>query len=159
MPGDFCDILNMVGDIMGDKTLATTGLRKPEKALTAKFVESAKEPGKYVDGHGLFLRVQPNKRRNGCSVSSFGASGANLAWATRRSFRWQKHGRDALANRKIAQSGGDPIASKREAEAVLTFEEAARKVYALHLPTGAAQNMVRSSYRHWKPIPSRASAN
>ncbi len=41
----------------------------------------------------------------------------------------------ALANRKLSVSGGDPIRAKKEAEAVLTFEEAARKVHALHLPT------------------------
>ena len=40
-----------------------------------------------------------------------------------------------LANRKLARSGGNPLQAKREAEAVLTFEEAARKVHALHLPT------------------------
>ena len=41
----------------------------------------------------------------------------------------------ALANRKVARAGGDPLRAKREAEAVLTFEEAARKVHELHLPT------------------------
>ncbi len=40
--------------------MATKGIRKPEKALTAKFVESAREPGKSFDRHGLFLRVHPN---------------------------------------------------------------------------------------------------
>ena len=43
--------------------MATIGLRKPEKALTAKQVESTLAPGKYFDGHGLFLRVQPNGQR------------------------------------------------------------------------------------------------
>jgi integrase len=41
----------------------------------------------------------------------------------------------ALANRKLARAGGNPLQAKREAEAVLTFEESARKVHALHLPT------------------------
>ena len=34
----------------------------------------------------------------------------------------------ALANRKLARSGGDPLADKRRAEGVLTFTEAARRV-------------------------------
>ena len=41
----------------------------------------------------------------------------------------------ALANRKAARAGGDPLRAKREAEAVLTFEEAARRVHAMHKPT------------------------
>jgi hypothetical protein len=48
---------------MGDTAMATEGLRKPEKALTAQFVKSIREPGKYFDGHGLFLRVRPNGQR------------------------------------------------------------------------------------------------
>ncbi len=43
--------------------MATRGLRKPEKALTAKLVENAREPGKYFDGHGLYLRVDVNGSR------------------------------------------------------------------------------------------------
>lgn len=31
--------------------------RRVEKALTAAFVGTVKEPGKYHDGHGLFLGV------------------------------------------------------------------------------------------------------
>ena len=41
----------------------------------------------------------------------------------------------ALANRRLARAGGDPLRTKREAEAVLTFEEAARRVHELHKPT------------------------
>lgn len=115
--------------------MATEGLRKPEKALTAQFVKTAREPGKYFDGHGLFLRVQPNGARQWvqrivirgkrCELGLGNPSLVSLAEA-----------RDAaLRNRKLAQAGGDPMQAKREAEAVLTFEEAARKVHALHLPT------------------------
>ena len=41
----------------------------------------------------------------------------------------------ALDNRKAAREGKDPLQARRETEAALTFEEAARKVHALHLPT------------------------
>ena len=41
----------------------------------------------------------------------------------------------ALDNHKLARAGGDPIQSKREAEAVLTFEQAARTVHQMHRPT------------------------
>jgi hypothetical protein len=35
-------------------------IRRPEKALSARFVETVTAPGKYFDGHGLFLRVAKN---------------------------------------------------------------------------------------------------
>ncbi len=38
----------------------------------------------------------------------------------------------ALANRKIARSGGDPLADKRRSQGLPTFEEAAEKVIAIH---------------------------
>ena len=31
----------------------------PEKALSAAFVRQVKEPGRYSDGHGLYLQVDP----------------------------------------------------------------------------------------------------
>ena len=34
----------------------------------------------------------------------------------------------ALTNRKLARSGGDPLAEKRRAESIPTFAEAARRV-------------------------------
>jgi len=115
--------------------LATKGLRKPEKALTAKFVESAKEPGKYFDGHGLFLRVQPNGARQWVQRITIRGKRCELGLGNPSLVTLAEARQQALANRKLSVSGGDPIRAKKEAEAVLTFEEAARKVHALHLPT------------------------
>ena len=115
--------------------MATTGLRKPEKALTTKFVESAKEPGKYFDGHGLFLRVQPNGQRQWVQRITIRGKRCEMGLGNPALVSLAKARETALANRKLAQSGGDPIQAKREAQAVLTFEDAARKVHALHLPT------------------------
>ena len=41
---------------MGDGLMAERAPRAPSKALTARAVENAKEPGKYFDGNGLYLR-------------------------------------------------------------------------------------------------------
>jgi integrase len=41
----------------------------------------------------------------------------------------------ALQNRKLARAGGDPLQAKRTSEALLTFEEASRKVHKIHEPT------------------------
>ncbi|HVG47201.1 MAG TPA: Arm DNA-binding domain-containing protein, partial [Rubellimicrobium sp.] len=38
--------------------------RRPEKALNAAFVKSVQDPGKYFDGHGLYLRVDASGTRS-----------------------------------------------------------------------------------------------
>ncbi|MHA7849398.1 tyrosine-type recombinase/integrase [Roseovarius sp.] len=113
----------------------TGSKRHPEKALSAVFVRQVVEPGKYSDGNGLFLMVQPNgskswvqritirgKRRD---IGLGGAGYVSLAEAREM----------ALENKKLARAGGDPLQAKREAQAVLTFAEAARKVHEMHKPT------------------------
>ena len=115
--------------------MATVGLRKPEKALTAQFVKTAREPGKYFDGHGLFLRVQPNGARQWVQRIVIRGKRCELGLGNPALVSLAEARDAALANRKLAQSGGDPIRAKRESDAVLSFEEAARKVHALHLPT------------------------
>ena len=115
--------------------MATVGLRKPEKALTAQFVKTAREPGKYFDGHGLFLRVQPNGARQWVQRIVIRGKRCELGLGNPALVTLAEARDAALANRKLAQSGGDPMRAKRESDAVLSFEEAARKVHALHLPT------------------------
>lgn len=110
-------------------------LRKPAKNLTARMVQTVTEPGKYFDGHGLYLRVdkaggkfwvqriviQGKRRELGLGSLDF-VTLANARIA-------------AYENRKLARSGGDPLADRRQAKAVMTFEEAAREVHRINLPT------------------------
>ncbi|WP_210184004.1 tyrosine-type recombinase/integrase [Filomicrobium insigne] len=96
-----------------------------KKTLSAAFVRSAKKPGRYGDGNGLYLLVGP--------------SGAK-SWMQRIVIRGRRHdlglgsvalvtlaqARDiALDNRRIARSGGDPMAERRKARQMPTFAEAA----------------------------------
>ncbi len=115
--------------------MATEGLRKPEKALTAQFVKTAREPGKYFDGHGLFLRVQPNGQRQWVQRIVVRGKRCELGLGNPSLVSLAEAREAALCNRKLARAGGDPLQARKEADAVLTFEEAARKVHALHLPT------------------------
>lgn len=115
--------------------MATEGIRRPEKALTVQFVKSVRDPGKYFDGHGLFLRVQPNGQRQWVQRIMIRGKRCELGLGNPALVSLARAREAALANRTVAASGGDPIRAKREAEAVLSFEEAARKVHALHLPT------------------------
>ena len=113
----------------------TGGGRRPEKALSAAFVRQVAIPGKYFDGQGLYLRVQPNGARQWVQRIAIRGKRCELGLGNPSLVSLAEAREQALANRKLAREGGNPLQARREAEAVLTFEEAARKVHALHLPT------------------------
>jgi integrase len=113
--------------------MASKGIRKPQKALTARFVETVTEPGKFFDGQGLFLRVQPNGARQWvqrivirgkrCEIGLGSPPAVSLAAARAL----------ALENRGAAMLGRDPIQEKREARSGLTFEAAVNAYLAAKL--------------------------
>lgn len=110
-------------------------MRRPAKALSAKFVQTVKEPGKYFDGHGLFLRVDAvgnrywvqriviNGKRREIGIGSFDF--VTLAEAREAAYQ----------NRKQARTGGDPLQDRRARQEVATFEEEARAIYEMLAPT------------------------
>ena len=107
--------------------------KHPEKALTAVGVRQLKQPGRYADGNGLYLVVDPSgakrwllrlvvqgRRRD---IGLGGAGLVTLAEARER----------ALSYRKTAREGGDPLAERRKAQVVVpTFAEAVEQVHAEH---------------------------
>ena len=68
-----------MGDEMGDVQKAERSPRAPAKALTARAVDAAKEPGKYFDGNGLYLRVDKSGLRRIRSARTSSAAGS---WCT-----------------------------------------------------------------------------
>lgn len=110
--------------------------KHPEKALSALKIKNLSTAGKYADGNGLYLVVDPSgakrwllrivvqgKRRD---IGLGGLSVVSLAEAREK----------AIEHRKIAREGGDPLAAKRAAQKVIpTFKEAAEIVHAEHKPT------------------------
>lgn len=107
--------------------------RHPEKALTAMQVRNLNKPGRYADGNGLYLVVDPSgakrwllrvvvhgKRRD---IGLGGTSLVTLSEAREK----------ALSYRKLARDGGDPLAERRkEKREILTFAKAAEQVHAEH---------------------------
>lgn len=107
--------------------------RHPEKALSSVGVRALNQPGRYADGNGLYLVIEPSgskrwmlrtmvqgRRRD---IGLGGLSLVSLAEARDR----------ALAYRKLARDGGDPIAERRKARTTVpTFAEAADRVHAEH---------------------------
>jgi integrase len=104
----------------------------PEKALTALKVRAVNEPGRYGDGNGLYLVVEPTgakrwmlrtvvqgRRRD---IGLGGAQLVSLAEAREK----------ALNLRKVARAGGDPVAEKART-LVPTFAQAAQSAHTEHV--------------------------
>ena len=105
----------------------------PEKALTAVRAKALKEPGRYADGNGLYLLVEPSGAKRWVLRTvvhgrrrDMGLGGAQLVSLA--------EARDKAAEyRKQARAGGDPLAIRRKAaQTIPTFEAAAQAVHAEH---------------------------
>ena len=107
------------------------GGRRLQSALSERTVRATKAPGRYFDGHGLFLLVEPTgakrwKQRitvHGCrqelGLGPYPVVSLKMARDT------------AIQNRRMAREGENPKTNRRHAHGVPTFAEAARKVFEL----------------------------
>ena len=106
--------------------------RHPERALTALRVKALNEAGRYADGSGLYLVVEPTgakrwmlrtvvqgRRRD---IGLGGAQLVSLAEAREMAFTL----------RKVARAGGDPVAEKART-LVPTFAQAAQSAHTEHV--------------------------
>lgn len=103
--------------------------------LTATGIRNLTTPGKYGDGNGLFLVVAGTGAKRWVQRITIRGKRCDLGLGPLASVSLAEARELAARNRKEAVAGGDPLRDKREAAAVLTFEEAAREVHRLHLPT------------------------
>lgn len=126
----------MVGDVLETplKRSVKNG-RHPEKKLSAVFVRTVNAPGKYFDGHGLFLKVDASGARRWVQRIVIRGKRTELGLGSASLVSLAEARQTALENRKAAREGKDPLQARRAEQAALTFEEAARKVHTLHLPT------------------------
>ena len=105
--------------------------KHPDKRLSPAFVRKATKPGRYHDGNGLFLKIDPSgAKRWGQRLvihgrqRTLGLGGCALVSLVEAR-------QAALENRKIARAGGDPLARRHISETP-TFEAAAATVIDLH---------------------------
>ena len=128
--------------------------RHPDKALSATFVRSA-PPGRHADGNGLYLFVQPSGTRSWVQRLVIRGRRRELGLGAATLVPLAKAREQALANRMLARSGGDPLSEKRRVQGVPTFAEAAQRV--LEQKRGGwrgrwhAQNWWRSMERYALP--------
>lgn len=125
----------MAGKGLGQMSRRVKSGRHPEKALSAAFVRSVKKPGKYTDGNGLILRVEPSGSRRWVQRINIRGRRTEIGLGSATLISLTDARETALENRRHARAGGDPLAAKRKALATPTFEEAARIVFEAHRPT------------------------
>lgn len=107
--------------------MARESIRTPERALSARFVETVTAPGKYFDGHGLFLRVAKNGSRQWVQRITIRGKRTELGLGSPPAVSLAAARKVALENRGKAMLGGDPLAERREARGRLTFADAVGK--------------------------------
>lgn len=112
-----------------------TGVRTPAKTLTAAFVKSVKTAGKYGDGNGLKLVVKVSGAKQWVQRVTIRGKRTEMGLGSANLVTLAEAREAAHTNKKLARAGGDPLRAKREAQAVLTFAQAARKVHEINLPT------------------------
>ncbi len=101
--------------------------RHPHKALSAAFVRSA-PPGGHCDGNGLYLYVQRTGTRSWIQRLVIRGRKPELGLGSVALVSLAEAREQALANRKLARAGGDPLAEKRRSVGIPTFAEAAQRV-------------------------------
>jgi len=121
------------GDMLGGTGMTTKGIRKPQKALNARFVETVTESGKYHDGHGLILRVQPNGAKQWVQRITIRGKRCELGLGSPPAIPLATARKLALDNRGAAMMGRDPAQERRDARAGLTFEAAVERYLAAKL--------------------------
>ena len=105
--------------------------KHPDKRLSPAFVRKSSKPGRYYDGNGLFLKIDPSgAKRWGQRLVIHGRQRTlGLGGCVLVSLAEARQA--ALENRKIARAGGDPLARRHISETP-TFEAAAATVIDLH---------------------------
>lgn len=108
-------------------------MRRPQKALTARLVETVSTPGKYFDGHGLFLRVRANGGKQWVQRITIRGRRREIGLGSPPAVSLATVRKLALENRGNAMLGGDPLAERREARGGLSFAEAVETYLAVKL--------------------------
>ena len=101
--------------------------RHLQKALSPAFIRSA-PPGRHADGNGLYLFVQPSGTRSWIQRLLIRGRRRELGLGSVALVPLAEAREKALANRKLAREGGDPLAEKRRSQGIPTFAEAAMRV-------------------------------
>lgn len=109
--------------------------RHQEKRLSAAFVRTVAAAGFYGDGNGLYLKVDPSGAKRWIQRIVISGKRRDVGLGSASLVSLAEAREAALQHRKQARAGDDPQDAKRRSAAILTFEEAAKKVHELSKPT------------------------
>lgn len=98
--------------------------RHPEKALTDRWVKAKSEPGMYADGNGLYLKIERSGAKRWVQRLVMRGRRTDLGLGSVAMVSLAEARAQALRNRKIARSGGDPVHERRLVNAAPTFDAA-----------------------------------
>ena len=115
------------------RTSKPTG-RQPHHALSTAFVRDVAQAGRYCDGDGLYLDVQPTGTRSWVQQLVIRGRRCELGFGGFPLVPLKDARAAALANRRLARAGGDPLAEKRRLKSMPSFAAAAEAVLARMRP-------------------------
>lgn len=108
-------------------------LPHPNKALSAVAVKNLTKPGRYADGNGLYLVVDPSGAKRWVLRTMVQGRRRDIGLGGLRLVSLAEAREQAANLRKLARDGEDPVADRRKnSVAVPTFAEAARRVFDSH---------------------------
>ena len=79
--------------------------------LSATAVRNLREPGKYYDLHGLFLRIEPTGSRRWVQRISVAGRQREIGLGSADLVSLAEARELAVSNKKLAKAGGDPLAA------------------------------------------------
>ena len=103
-------------------------------ALTKATIRTKTEPGRYADGHGLYLHVRKGGSRQWLLRITVRGRRRDIGLGPVDFVTLEEARAAAIDMKRIALAGGDPVEERRRVRRVVpTFEEAARSVHAEHI--------------------------
>ncbi len=116
---------------MGD-AMKPTGSH-PDRALSAVAVKNATKPGRYADGNGLYLLVDPSGSKRWLLRTVVHGRRRDMGLGSVSLISLTEAREKAQEYRRAARLGADPIEERRLARAVApSFEDAAAQVHKAH---------------------------
>ena len=106
--------------------------RHPEKLLSVQRIRGLTEPGRYHDGLGLYLVVEPSGSRHWIQRLTVAGKVRQVGHGSFPLVSLAEARALAFQFKKVARAGGDPLADRRRA--VPTFADAAQAVIEIQAP-------------------------
>ena len=105
----------------------------PDKALSPAKVRTLRTPGRYTDGNGLYLIVDPSGAKRWVLRTVILGKRSDIGLGSFKLVSQAEAREEAGRLRKIARAGGDPLAERKAAKHTSpTFEAAAKQVHSAH---------------------------